>query len=256
MRAESDALVTREVLEDRGPWFDLLTATDTYINAELAEVYAMPAPATGFAWVSYPDETRRGLLSQGSLLANGAKAGDTSPTLRGQFVLERLLCSPAPPPPPNVSADEPPEDAGGSNCKSDRYRVHRESPSCNSCHQLMDPVGFGLENYDIQGRFRLHDDGKPECVIDGLGELPGLGSFRGPAELGQKLSQSDGARRCLVEHIYQFAMQRLSDELDEAEQTTIATALEAANFSLADALLNWASSDAFRLRRVPPGGLQ
>ncbi|MEN9580523.1 MAG: hypothetical protein RJA70_3532 [Pseudomonadota bacterium] len=250
MRAESDALVTRVVMEQRAPWFNLLTASETYVDAKLAEVYGLPPPTQGFAWVPYPDATRRGLLSQGALLANGAKAGETSPTLRGQFILERLLCSGAPPPPPNVAADVPAEGEGGSSCRSARYAAHRREPACASCHSLMDPIGMGLENYDVQGRYRQHDADKPECIIDGQGELPGVGAFRGPAELGQLLADSVQAKHCLSEHVYQFITQRLVDASDTGPLESMANALGSANFSLVDALTEWASNEAFRFRWI------
>lgn len=253
MRAESDALVTRVVLEQRRPWVDLLTASESYVTPELAQLYGMPPPAGGPAWVPYPDQSRRGLLSQGALLANGAKAGATSPTLRGQFILERLLCAPAPPPPPNVKSDVPPDNGAGSNCRSDRYLKHSENPSCAACHSLMDPIGFGLENYDIQGRYREHDEGKPECVITGQGKLPGLGTFRGPAELGAKIAQSDAVKTCLAEHIYQFATQQLIGPANGVAVHSMDEALQASNLSLADGLTGWASSKTFRFRRLPAG---
>lgn len=253
LRTESDALVQRVVMEQRAPWPSLLTANETYIDAQLAEVYGMTPPEQGFAWVAYPDGARAGLLSHGALLSNGAKQGETSPTLRGQFILERLLCSPAPPPPPTVSSDEPPKDVEGKNCKADRYVAHRENPTCAGCHALMDPIGMGLESYDIHGRFRMHDPGKPECVIDGAGELPGVGAFRGPAELGRLIAESDKTKHCLAEHLYQYVSQRLIEPADDAPLQALQTTLGAANFSLVDALSVWASNEAFRYRFIRSG---
>ena len=98
------------------------------------------------------------------MLAAFSKFSDTSPTQRGIFVQTRLLCNTILPPPANVNVDQPPP-VTASGCKLDRYDAHRVSPSCASCHDKLDPIGYGLENYDIGGRLRTHDDGHPECTI-------------------------------------------------------------------------------------------
>src|SRR6185503_20729282 len=122
----------------------------------LAAHYGLPAPAGGGpAWVPYGADPRRGILSHGAVLAAGAKFDDTSPTLRGVFVRNRLLCQVVPPPPPNVAVDEPPQSVT-SRCKVDRYAAHRTG-SCASCHSQTDPISFGLENYDRSGAYRATD---------------------------------------------------------------------------------------------------
>ena len=151
---------------------------------------------------------RRGILSHGSLLSNGVRGSDTSPTRRGKFVSERLACTPIPPPPDDVNADEPPPDVSGQNCKADRYEAHRTQARCAGCHALMDGIGFGLENYDARGAYREHDDGKPECAIEGRGELQGVGAFSGPAELAALLAGSGELTSCLIQRLYQLGVGR------------------------------------------------
>lgn len=250
-RAETDATVRRVVFENNEPWFRLFTAPETYVNRQLGELYGLPAaPGDGFGWIKYPDARRRGILSHGSLLSNGAKGDDTSPTLRGKFVLERLLCTEVPPPPPGVNADVPPAD-GSSPCKQDRYQAH-SAAACAGCHTLMDPVGFGLENYDLLGRFRSHDINQPSCTISGKGQIPELGAFSGPAQLGALLTSSDKLGHCLARHVYEFAVQREIGEADAEAVAGINWHMADAKYSLRDALLALVDSGALRFRRVEP----
>jgi hypothetical protein len=146
MRTETGALIDRVVFDERRPWTDVFTSGETYVDATLAELYGLPAPAEGFAWTPYPAGTgeRRGILAHGSFLSVAGKFGDTSPTQRGKLIRERLLCESIPPPPPNVNVDQPPE-SPTSTCKYDRYEAHRANGSCSGCHSQMDPVGSGSE---------------------------------------------------------------------------------------------------------------
>lgn len=251
MRAETDALVARVIFEQQRPWLDLFTAQETWANAALADSYGLSgAPASGFAWLRYPDGQRRGLLAHGSVLSNGVSGGDTSPTRRGKFIQERLACTPIPPPPAEVKADEPPPSVAGKNCKADRYAAHRSQATCAGCHSLMDGVGFGLENYDVRGRYRAHDEGKPECVIDGQGDLPGSGAFRGPGELGALMVASGSLTRCLVERVYQFAVGRAVRPEDASLVAALADRGGGAQLSLRRLVLDWVSSEGFRTRTV------
>ncbi|MEM6993467.1 MAG: DUF1592 domain-containing protein, partial [Myxococcota bacterium] len=196
MRRESDALIGRMMAEGQ-PWHAALTASDTFLTPMLAEHYGLPAPdAPEGAWVDYPDATRGGVLSHGSFLALGSKFGDTSPVVRGLEVRERLLCLHMGPPPPDLEVDVDSPPPGDATCKVDLYRPMVDQAACAGCHQQLNPVGFGLENFDALGRHRLTEPDRPECVIEGVGELPGIGAFSGPAELGGLLATDEQARLC------------------------------------------------------------
>lgn len=214
MRTETTALIERVIFDERRPWNELFTATETFVDATLAEHYGLSLPAgEGPQWVSYADTGRQGLLSHGSFLSVAAGPSDTSPVRRGKLVREQLMCQPIPSPPPNVDADAPP--AGeGAECKWDRYAVHREAAACAGCHAQMDLVGFGLERYDREGRYRTHDDGAPQCVITGDGELSGVGAFNGPAELSDRLVELGSLSPCVAQQLYRFALGREPDEDD------------------------------------------
>ena len=173
--------------------------------------------------------------------------GDTSPTKRGKLIRNRLLCEVIPPPPPDAPADEPPEGEAG-DCKVDRYAAHREPGACKACHDQMDPIGFGLENYDLAGRFREHDDGAPECVIEGEGELIGVGTFSGPAELSDLILDS-GIDACVVEQLYIYAMGRRLETDDLPYLESLEGAFTDADHHFDALLLELVADPAFAYRR-------
>lgn len=218
MRAESDALVSRVIFERKGDYLDLFRSTETFLTDALALHYGLPAPgSTAGAWVPYGSDPRRGILSHGAVLAQGAKFDDTSPTLRGVFIRNRLLCQDIPPPPPNVAVDQPPAATTSSSCKWDRYAAHRTG-GCATCHSKTDPIGFGLERYDRSGAYRTTDKDHPECPISGDGEVTGLGTagtFNGPAALGELLIASGNLESCLTTQLYRMALGRRETLADQ-----------------------------------------
>lgn len=214
-RAESAALVSKVVLEDRTDHFELFRATSTYVGDALATHYGLPSPGAGkFAWVSYGAQPRQGILSHGAFLSAGVKALDSSPTLRGKYVRERLFCQELPPPPSTVNTDDGPPEVTTSPCKEPRYRAISQSATCAACHQNMDPIGFGLENFDREGRYRAHEDEQPTCAISGEGEVVGTGNFVGPAGLSEMLISSGVLQPCVVKQVYRFAMGRDEEPRD------------------------------------------
>ena len=251
MRQETDALVRRVIFDQQRPWLDLFSSDETWVNGTLGALYGLPvASGADFAWVHYSTPDRRGILAQGSLLSNGVRSSDTSPTRRGKFVSERLACMPIPPPPDDVNADEPPPAVSGQNCKVDRYAAHRTQARCAGCHAIMDGIGLGLENYDARGAYRQSDDGKPECVIEGTGELQGVGAFSGPAELATLLAGSGDLTSCLTRRLYQLGVGR--DPLPEDAPLIDALALRGGGpgLQLRQLVLDWVSSEGFRIRTV------
>ncbi len=118
-----------------------------------------------------------------------------------------LLCNDIADPPANVDVDQPPGNPD-QECKTERYRAHMDQSGCRECHAQIDPVGLGLENFDIAGRWRDHDDGKPQCRIPGLGDVPGIGRFSGPKELADRLLAAGEISDCLVRQYATFALGR------------------------------------------------
>ncbi|HEY5950636.1 MAG TPA: DUF1592 domain-containing protein [Kofleriaceae bacterium] len=253
MRTETQKLIERIVFDEGRPWTDLFTSNETYIDATLAELYGMPVPAGGAGWVTQTGPgNRAGILATGAFLSVAGKFGDTSPTQRGKLIRERLLCQVVPPPPPNVNVDEPPKSTTTSTCKVDRYAQHRADGSCYSCHNQMDPVGFGLENFDQTGRWRTHDNDDASCTITGEGQLYGLSAdpvtFHGPSELGSILVDSGALETCLVTQLYRFAMGHREQRSDNMMIETLATSFSQSR-RLDELMLDLVSAEAFGYRQ-------
>jgi hypothetical protein len=253
LRGETEALVNRIVFDDKRPYTDVFTSTETFLTPTLATHYGLPAPAspTG-SWVSYGTSGRMGILSHGSVLSAGAKFSDTSPTQRGKFVRNRLLCQEVPPPPPNVNADLPPE-GGTTGCKIDRYKTHASVGSCKGCHAQMDPIGFGLENYDTAGRYRATEVNKPECKIDGSGELEGYGgAFNGPAGLATKLLEAGVLQKCVVTQMVRFAIGRRETADDANLISDLQAKFGESRYAFDALLLDVVGASGFGFRRAEP----
>jgi hypothetical protein len=186
---------------------ELLTGRFTFINKRLAAHYDMDEVAgEGFVRVSLDGTHRRGVLTHGSVLTLTSYSRRTSPVRRGKWILENLFGDAPPPPPPNVPELE--KAAGETEDLSIREQmaVHRSNPVCASCHQLMDPLGLGLENFDGIGRWREEEHGQP---VDASGELPGGRKFDGPEQLVEiLLSRRDDFLRTLAEKMLIYATGR------------------------------------------------
>jgi Protein of unknown function (DUF1592)/Protein of unknown function (DUF1588)/Protein of unknown function (DUF1595)/Protein of unknown function (DUF1587)/Protein of unknown function (DUF1585) len=248
MQAETQALIDRVVFEDGLPWQALLRAEDTFVDATLAEHYGLPVPAGGGEWVDYGDSGRQGLLSHGTFLSAMAKIDDSSPTKRGILVRTRLMCQDIPPPPPDVNVDdtEPPEGV----CKEEFYRETHAQGNCAGCHNLMDPIGLGLEQYDHRGAFRTVENDDPACVISGEGSIDGS-SFSGPAELSDLLLDSGTLNRCVTRQLYRFAMGR--SDLEALDEDFIGTLVDevgdTTDFDFGQLIVRFVADEAFALRR-------
>jgi hypothetical protein len=215
MLAETRALVERVIFDQQRPWLDLFRSKETFVDAALAQHYGLPAPASP-GWVSYGATGRQGLLSQGAFLGVERKHADTSPTMRGQHIRTRLMCQNIPPPPGNLMVDIDAAPTDG-NCKSDRYSMWKRE-GCKGCHELMDPIGHGLERYDRNGAERSiapDDAGKPDCALTGAGELAGQGPFVGAAGLSDRLIESKALESCLSTQVASYFLGR---EVRDAER--------------------------------------
>lgn len=202
-------LFFQEIVTENLSLLNLLDSNFTYLNSRLARHYEIagdfreqPSRAELPA-----DSHRGGLLGMGAVLAVSSYPHRTSPVLRGKWLLETLWGTPPPPPPPNVPALVE-STAAGETPRTLRARLeqHRQDPKCASCHDRIDPLGFGLENYDVLGRWRTEDSGQP---IDSRGQLPDGATFAGPAELKQvALSRKDDFVRHLTAKMLGYALGR------------------------------------------------
>jgi hypothetical protein len=249
LRAETDALVDRATEPTRDYRY-LLLADETRIDAELASHYGLGGAGASPAWVSYGTAPRRGILSHGMFAAAGAKFTDTSPTRRGKFIRERLLCQTVPLPPPEISVDVdlPPAAKDPAACKVERYRQHREDAACASCHAAMDPIGFGLENYDELGRYRSHDKDRATCAIDGKGALDERTPFTGARELAALLAAAPQLPACVGQHFIRFAAGRALDDDDLRRALWLGGEMQKAGYSFQAMVLAFVTHPDFRFR--------
>lgn len=181
----------------------LLTTTTTFVNPELAALYRIAAPDLhDFAEVQLdPSDRRHGLLGQASILMLYAHTTSTSPTLRGKFVREALLCQTVAPPPAGVAPIIPEPDENAHTMR-DRLSVHLTDPACASCHTFMDPIGFGLEQFDGVGRWRTTENG---AAINASGSLDG-DPFDDGWDLGSAVARHEKFDHCMATHLYSYAM--------------------------------------------------
>jgi len=185
MREETKLFFSSIIHEDRNV-MDLMTADYTFVNERLARHYGIPnVYGSQFRRIKITDETRRGLLGQGSILTITSYPNRTSPVQRGKWILTNVLGTPPTPPPPNV----PELKENGENAKPrslrERMEEHRSDPVCAGCHKVMDPIGFSLENFDAIGRWRTTDDG---ARIDPSGTLFTGAKIDGAAALRNMLT--------------------------------------------------------------------
>lgn len=254
LQAESSALVDKVVFDDKTDYFNVFRSDQSFLNSTLATHYGITGFSGGsaFAWTPYGAAKRKGLLSHGSVLSAGAKFADTSPTQRGIFVRTRLLCTEVGTPPANANVDEPPT-SPTSNCKVDRYASHASVGNCKTCHENLDPIGFGMENYNRAGQFRTTDDGQPTCVIAGKGKITGLptgdGAFDGITGLSDLLLTSGRFEQCIVKQVFRFASGRREAPEDLALIENLTTGFKNKNRLFSELLLDYVSDDTFSFRK-------
>jgi hypothetical protein len=257
MKAETE-LVFRDIAFSNTPLVQLLTGGYSYINDRLAAHYGLPA--VGSSAPTRVDltgnTTRGGLLSHAGFLTLTSHPNRTSPVVRGKWVMDELLCATVPPPPPDVNL------AGVSMAKEqgltqrEALEIHRADPKCFSCHQMMDPIGLGLENYDAIGGFRTMDAGS---VIDAAGQLPSGETFAGAQELAARIAAKPEFARCAAKKLYTYALGRPPVEsaghLDTPTLDGLAQALQQGGFSWPDLVARIVTSPTFTQRRgEPPAG--
>lgn len=224
----------------------LLTADFSFVDARLAEHYGMSSPGADFTKVKIDTSKRRGLFGQGTFLTTSSYPNRTSPVKRGRWVLEQLLCTPPPPPPPGVEGLDKPDGVTGT--VRERMEAHRKQPVCASCHQLMDPIGFGLENFDGIGKWRTEEAGS---TIDASGKLPGAGAtFAGGSELALALADDARVGRCVAQHLYTYALGRGPEASDQIYLDEIASGTKGAGNRMKDLIVQIVTSEPFRMRRA------
>ncbi|MBJ72441.1 MAG: hypothetical protein CMN31_14070 [Sandaracinus sp.] len=233
---------------------DLLLSRAAVVNADLAPLYGVEAPAEGWAPVTLPAEERAGILTRVAFLAGEAHEANGSPILRGLHVMERFLCLPRPTPPADANTTPPMAMEGEGPFTNRQLFEQRTAPDrCQGCHETIDGFGFAFEHYDTAGQFRTTDNGMP---VDATGVAYGTGNdgeFDGAIELSERLAESDVVRDCVAEKWFTYAQGRLLESEDTCQLDEIQNAFEAAGGDFVQLLVELVRRPEFAMRRAAEG---
>ena len=238
------------ILRADRPVTDLLTADHTYLNEQVAQIYGMEnVRGNGFHKVTLKDPNRFGLLGKGAILMVTANPNRTAPVLRGAWIMERILGTPPASPPKGVP-DLGESAKGKPKTVREQTELHRRNPACASCHAVMDPLGFALENFNTVGAFRTIDP-TYHLPIDPRATMPDGTVLAGPADLHKALAaRGDQFTQIITEKLMTYAVGRPVDFNDMPTVRRIVHDAKARNDTFESIVLGVVNSDAFR-RRAP-----
>lgn len=218
----------------------------TFVNDDLAELYGVEAPgatAISFVPVDLPaDGPRAGMLTFGAFLAMNAHETENSPTLRGKYVRERVLCQSVPPPPDDVDTNLPDDDGAEPRTLRERLDAHRTNPECASCHEFVDPPGFLFEYFDPIGQYRTLDNGYP---IDASGELDGV-ELADATDLAALLGEDPRVGQCMVTQLFRHSNGRLETGGELPALVDVNEQFAEDGYRFRSLLLGMVTHDAFR----------
>jgi hypothetical protein len=250
MKHETELFFWNLVREDRSV-LDLFEAKYTFVNEMLAKHYGMAGVVGNqFRRVDLADDNRRGLLGQASILTLTSHANRTSPVLRGKWVMEVLIGSPPPPPPPNVPDLEKTGDSkdGRMLTTRERMEMHRSNASCRSCHEVIDPIGLALDNYDVTGRWRIKENRMP---LDTKGKLYDGTMIASPSELRVALLKHPvPLMRSFTQNLMAYALGRRVEYQDQPTVRQIVSNATKQDHRMSAYVLGVVQSDAFRMTRL------
>ncbi|HEY6361758.1 MAG TPA: DUF1592 domain-containing protein [Vicinamibacterales bacterium] len=249
-RRETELFFDSVVKEDRNV-LDLLRAKYTFVNERLARHYGIPnVYGSRFRRVNLgEDSVRGGLLGQGSVLTVTSYANRTSPVLRGKWILENILGTPPPPPPPDVPPLKDNGVAGKILSMRERMAQHRANPACSGCHQLMDPAGLSMENFDAIGRWRTRTEAG--TAVDASGGLPGGATFEGVAGLRSALlGRPEPFVNTITEKLMTYALGRGLEYYDAPAARSIARDARSHDYRFSSLVLGIVNSSPFQMRRT------
>ncbi len=245
-RREAELFFESILREDRSP-LDLLMADYTFVNERLARHYGIPdIYGSRFRRVVLTDDARKGLLGKGSILALTSHAERTSPVLRGKWILENIVGMPVPPPPPDVPPLKENQEGQKPRTLREQMMEHRANAVCASCHRVMDPVGFALENFDAVGAWRSREAGGP---IDATGELVDGSRVDGVVTLRQALlSHPDVFVTTLAQKLLTYALGRGLDYHDMPAVRAIVRSAARDGYRFSRLILGVVESAPFQMR--------
>jgi hypothetical protein len=248
LQTETRLFLTSIFREDRSV-LDMFRVDYRYLNERLARHYDIPdVYGSKFRRVYVSDENKKGLLAQGAILSITSYPNRTSPVLRGKWVLENILAAPPPPPPVDIPALQEKDDGGKSYTMREAIERHRANPVCAVCHNRMDPIGFGLENFNPIGQWRIEDAGEP---IDSSGMLPDGSSFQGPAQLQKALLQNSRViANAFAKKLMTYALGRDLNYYDMPVVREIVNNASANEYRFSDIVSGIVKSLPFKMRRT------
>lgn len=255
MKREAEMYFTHILREDRSV-LEFIDSDYTFLNDTLARHYGLPrVSGSEMRKVKLPENhARGGLITMAAVLTLTSNPTRTSPVKRGKWILEVLLGTPPPPPPPGV--EELKDDKKGELKGTLRQKMeqHRANPNCAVCHQKLDPLGFGLENFDAVGAWREKENGEK---IDSTGVLPGNEKFEGPKQLKSiLLKKKDLFARNLAERLLTYALGRGTESSDRCALDKMAESAKEKNYKMSVLILEVVQSEAFRSKKIKsPGGV-
>jgi hypothetical protein len=246
-RRETELFFESVMREDRSV-LDLLNADYTFVNERLAKHYGIPnIYGSQFRRVKLTDENRRGLLGQGSILTVTSYPNRTSPVLRGKFILENLLGTPPPPPPPNVPTVKDNGEGGKEQSVRERLELHRANAACATCHAVMDPLGFSLENFDAVGKWRTRE---PGGKIDSSGTLADGTPVNGPVALRKALlSHPEQFTGVMAEKMLTYGLGRGLEYYDMPAVRRAAEDAAKGGYKFSALVMGIVNSEPFQMRR-------
>jgi hypothetical protein len=249
MYSELRLLFQRFAFQRPGSLLDLYDTKDAFVNADLANIYGLPAPGSAdLQPATHPSASpRAGLITTAGFLARHAFSDRTSATERGKAIRQSILCQTVPPPPDNVVPVLPPTPAGHPQTARERLAGHAASASCAACHRMMDPIGLGLEHFDGVGHYRDTDQG---LAIDTTGDLDGT-SFTDAVGLAAAVRHHPDAGRCVVKQLYRHATGHREDPGEESHVADLAASFATGGERLAPFLVTFVTGDAFRYVSAP-----
>jgi hypothetical protein len=253
LRAEP-VLMFHYMMSENRPLLDFINADYSFLNDRLVKYYQLEDKVkdvgSEFQLVKWPDNRRGGVFGLGSVLAMTSHYKQGSPVLRGAWVLENILGVTVPPPPPDVPALEEAQKGHRDMTIRETMEVHRANPTCATCHRMIDPIGFGLANFDWMGRWQDTEKGKP---VDASGVMPSGDKFTGPVELRQTiLKRKDEFVRNVTQKVMGYALGRSLQDGDQCTVQKIMTALEKDHYGTRTLIREVVMSVPFRNSQTLP----
>ncbi len=253
MRQESLMFFEDLVWNQNGDYRDAYIANYTFVDTTLASLYGVSPPTSGgFQKVTLPaDQMRKGFLGHASHLTRSSHAATTSPTRRGVFLSNALLCNEVPPPPPGVDTTFPPFDPNNPMTKKEYLENihHKGGADCAACHSLMDPYGYPMESYDGIGKYRVVDENG--LTIDPSGEVLEFGTFANMAELGQLMHDDPRSMHCIVSNLFRQSTGHKETKGERPAIIAIQEAFDTSGFKLQEAMVEIIASPAFTYVNLP-----